>query len=131
MPKIIHTMIRVLDPERSKKFYGDGFGFIVAHQLNFPNFTLIYLRNSENDFEIELTYNHDRKEPYTHGDGYGHYAFVTENIQEMHDKLTAMGASPAAIKEFKQEGELLARFFFVVDPDGYKIEVLEKWGHYH
>ncbi|MDY7547207.1 VOC family protein [Glaciimonas sp. CA11.2] len=131
MPKIIHTMIRVLDPERSKNFYREGFGFAVSHQLDFPDFTLVYLRSPENDFEIELTHNHDRTEPYTHGDGYGHYAFVTDDLASMHAKLTALGHAPAAIKEFKQDEALLAQFFFVVDPDGYKIEVLEKWGHYH
>ncbi|QRX81309.1 VOC family protein [Glaciimonas sp. PAMC28666] len=130
MAKIIHTMIRVLDPERSKNFYRDGFGFEVSHQLDFPGFTLVYLRSPENDFEIELTHNHDRKEPYTHGDGYGHYAFVADDLASMHTKLLDLGYSPAAIKEFKQDETLLARFFFVVDPDGYKIEVLEKWGHY-
>jgi lactoylglutathione lyase len=130
MPKIIHTMIRVLDPARSMQFYGDGFGMSASHRLDFPDFTLIYLRNPENDFEIELTHNHDRKEPYTHGDGYGHYAFVTDDLQAMHGKLEQLGYAPMVIKEFKQDGALLARFFFVTDPDGYKIEVLEKWGHY-
>ena len=123
-------MIRVIDPERSQHFYREGFGFDISHKLSFPDFTLIYLRNPENDFEIELTHNHDRVEPYTHGDGYGHYAFAVDNLDEMHAKLTALDFIPTHIKEFKQDDALLARFFFVTDPDGYKIEVLEKWGHY-
>lgn len=123
-------MIRVLDPVRSMEFYGQAFGFEETHRLSFPDFTLIYLRNPESDFEIELTHNHDRTEPYTHGDGYGHYAFVTDNLDAMHRRLTGLGYAPAAIKEFKPGAELLARFFFLNDPDGYKIEMLEKWGHY-
>ena len=130
MPKLIHTMIRVLDPERTKKFYSEGFGFSITHQVNFPDFTLIYMRNPEDDFELELTHNHDRTEPYTHGDGYGHYAFVTEDVTATRSKLEGLGYAPLPIKEFKQDGALLARFFFIQDPDGYKIEVLEKWGHY-
>lgn len=130
MPKIIHTMIRVLDPDRSLQFYGDGFGFSVSHRLDYPDFSLIYLRNPESEFDLELTHNRDRTEPYTHGDGYGHIGIVTDDLQAMHDKLSAMGCTPAAIKEFEQDETLLARFFFVLDPDGYKIEVLEKWGHY-
>ncbi|EGF32629.1 Lactoylglutathione lyase [Oxalobacteraceae bacterium IMCC9480] len=130
MPKIIHTMIRVLDPDRSLQFYGEGFDFAVSHRLDYPDFSLIYLRNPESEFELELTHNRDRTEPYTHGDGYGHIGIVTDDLQAMHDKLSAMGCAPAAIKEFKQDETLLARFFFVLDPDGYKIEVLEKWGHY-
>jgi lactoylglutathione lyase len=130
MSKIIHTMIRVLDPQRSRKFYSDCFGLTLSHQLDFPDFTLIYLRDPESNFEIELTHNHGRTEPYTHGDGYGHIGIVTDDLAALHDKLTTLGYAPAAIKEFKQDGALLARFFFVVDPDGYKIEALEKWGHY-
>lgn len=130
MPKIIHTMIRVLDPVRSLKFYSEGFGFSITHRLDFDDFSLIYIKNPENDFEIELTHNFSRTEPYTHGDGYGHYAFATDDLDQMHAKLTQLGYAPAAIKEFKQDGALLARFFFVQDPDGYKIEVLQKHGHY-
>jgi lactoylglutathione lyase len=130
MPKIIHTMIRVLDPVRSLQFYGDGFGFAVTHRLDYPDFSLIYLRNPESEFELELTHNRERTEPYTHGDGYGHIAFVTDDLQAMHDKLSAMQYAPLPIKEFKDGDTLLARFFFVLDPDGYKIEVLQEWGHY-
>jgi hypothetical protein len=87
MPKIIHTMIRVFDPERSIRFYSEGFGFAISHRLDFDDFSLIYLRNPENDFEIELTHNKGRTEPYTHGDGYGHYAFVVEELEPMQSKL--------------------------------------------
>ena len=130
MPKIIHTMIRVLDPERSIKFYSEGFGFSISHRLDFDDFSLIYLRNPENDFEIELTHNFSRSEPYTHGDGYGHYAFVVDDLESIQNKLEILGYKPLPIKEFKKDGELLARFFFVQDPDGYKIEVLHTGGHY-
>jgi lactoylglutathione lyase len=130
MPKIIHTMIRVFDPVCSLKFYEEGFGFAITHRLDFDDFSLIYIKNPENDFEIELTHNFSRTKPYTHGDGYGHYAFVTSDLQHLHDKLNKLGFAPLPIKEFKKEGELLARFFFVQDPDGYKIEVLQEGAHY-
>lgn len=130
LPKIIHTMIRVLDLERSITFYAKGFGFAETHRLAYPDFTLVYLKNPESAFEIELTHNHDRTTPYTHGDGYGHYAFVTDDLEESHRDLSAIGAKPLPIKEFKKGDDLLARFFFVQDPDGYKIEVLGRGGHY-
>ena len=123
-------MIRVFDPERSIQFYSKGFGFSISHRLDFDDFSLIYLKNPENDFEIELTHNYSRKEPYTHGDGYGHYAFVVDDLESMQTKLEKLGYNPLPIKEFKKDGELLARFFFVQDPDGYKIEVLQTGGHY-
>ena len=60
MAKLIHTMIRVLDLERSLRFYRDAFGLDEVHRLDFPTFALVYLRNRENDFEVELTLNKDR-----------------------------------------------------------------------
>ncbi len=130
MAKVIHSMIRVLDLERSMTFYYDAFGLEESHRLDFPDFALVYLRNSENDFEIELTLNKGREEPYTHGTGYGHIAVVVSDATAEHQRLCTLGYQPADVKEFKHGEELLARFFFVQDPDGYKIEVLEHHGHY-
>ena len=86
MPKIIHTMIRVFDPVRSIRFFSYGFGFSISHRLDFDDFSLVYLRNPENDFEIELTHNYSRTEPCTHGDGYGHYAFVMDDLDSVQSK---------------------------------------------
>ena len=130
MPKLIHTMIRVLDLEASKRFYAQAFGLVPSHTLDFPDFALAYLRNAENDVEIELTLNKGRTEPYTHGTGYGHVAFATADLDGDHARLTALGFNPLPIKEFRDGDVLLARFFFVLDPDGYKIEVLARHGHY-
>lgn len=79
---------------------------------------------------IELTSNKDRKEHYTHGDGYGHVAVVVDDVASRHTAITAAGYAPQAIKEFKRGDELLARFIFIQDPDGYKVEILERHGHY-
>jgi lactoylglutathione lyase len=130
MAKMIHTMIRVLDLEKSLKFYREAFQFTPSHTLDFPDFSLVYLRNQDNDVEIELTHNKGRTEPYTHGTGYGHVAYAVDHLDATHSELTKLGYSPLEIKEFKRGEQLLARFFFVVDPDGYKIEVLQKFGHY-
>ncbi|MBI2748295.1 MAG: VOC family protein [Burkholderiales bacterium] len=130
MAKVIHTMLRVLDLERSTSFYAKALGLRESHRLDFPEFALVYLRNDENDFEVELTLNKGRTEPYTHGDGYGHFAVVVDDLAGEHARFAAQGLNPAPIKEFKPNGTLLARFFFVQDPDGYKIEMLERHGHY-
>ncbi len=123
-------MIRVLDLERSLKFYADVLDLHEAHRLDFPDFALVYLRNAQNDFEVELTLNKGRSEPYTHGDGYGHIGVVVPDATASQAALLAKGYAPAAVKEFKRGDELLARFFFIQDPDGYKIEMLERHGHY-
>jgi lactoylglutathione lyase len=130
MAKAIHTMIRVLEERRAVDFYDKAFGLKPSSRLDFPTFTLIYLRNAEADFEIELTVNKDRKEPYTHGDGYGHVAVVVDDLPAEHARFQKLGLNPLDIKEFAPEGKLIARFFFVQDPDGYKIEVLQRHGHY-
>ena len=130
MAKVIHSMIRVLDLERSLKFYADVLELHETHRLDFPDFALVYLRNAQNDFEVELTLNKGRTEPYTHGDGYGHIGVVVPDATASQAALLAKGYKPAAVKEFKRGDELLARFFFIQDPDGYKIEMLERHGHY-
>lgn len=130
MAKIIHSMIRVLDEARSLDFYAKAFGLEPAERLPFDGFTLIYLRNAENDVELELTVNHDRATPYTHGDGYGHLAVAVADLDGEHARLTALGLPVTPVKEFAPGGALLARFFFVTDSDGYKIEVLQRHGRY-
>lgn len=130
MAKVIHSMIRVLDLDRSITFYNKAFGLKVADHFDFDGFALVYLRNDENDFEIELTLNKERTEPYTHGDGYGHVAVCVPDVKAEHERFKKEGLNPNDVKEFHRDGELMARFFFVQDPDGYKIEVLERHGRY-
>ena len=55
MAKAIHSMIRVLDEQRSVDFYQQAFALSIAERLDFDTFTLVYLSNAENSFELELT----------------------------------------------------------------------------
>jgi lactoylglutathione lyase len=130
MAKAIHMMIRVMDEQRSVEFYRQAFGLGIADRFVFDSFTLVYLRNPEADFEIELTVNHGRTEPYTLGNGYGHVAVAVDDLDAEHARLAAAGFSPEPIKEFHRDGALMARFFFLTDPDGYRIEVLQRHGRY-
>src|SRR6059036_1367936 len=99
MAKPVHSMIRVFDEAKSLDFYARAFGLEVADHLKFDDFALIYLRHPSSPFEVELTVNFDRKEPYP-------------------------------LRDFKHDGKTLARFFFVADPDGYKIEVIQRGGRF-
>lgn len=131
MTKFIHAMIRVLDEQRSLEFYRSALGMEIEDRLPFDGFTLVYLRNRENDFELELTVNHDQIEPYTHGSGYGHLAVSTDDIYAEQARMEQLGLEPTPVKDFNDDaGALIARFFFIVDPDGYKIEVLQRQGRY-
>ncbi|MBH0238633.1 VOC family protein [Methylobrevis albus] len=130
MAKAIHSMIRVLDEARSVEFYRRAFGLEIADRFDFPDFVLVYLRNADADFEVELTVNKGRTTPYDLGDGYGHIAFAVADLEAEHARFTEEGLMPRKIVAFERDGALLARFFFVEDPDGYKIEVLQAHGRY-
>jgi lactoylglutathione lyase len=130
MAKAIHSMIRVLEEARSLAFYERAFGLQIADRLDFPDFTLVYLSNAEAPFELELTINKGRADPYDLGTGYGHIAFVVDDLDAEHARFEAGGLKPRKIVEFNRDGALIARFFFVEDPDGYKIEVLQKHGRF-
>lgn len=130
MAKAIHSMIRVLDEGRSVEFYSKAFGLEVADRFAFDGFTLVYLRNAEADFEVELTINQGRTDPYALGDGYGHLAVAVDDVDGERERLNSLGYAPTPVKNFEHGGKLLARFFFVQDPDGYKIEVLQRYGRY-
>ena len=130
MARPVHSMIRVFDEGKSVDFYNRAFGLEVAERLKFDDFALIYMRNPSSPFEVELTVNFDRKQPYTHGDGYGHIAVVVDNLEAEHARFERDKLSPGPMRDFKHNGKTLARFFFVTDPDGYKIEVIEKGGRF-
>lgn len=130
MPKLIHLMIRVADLDRSIGFYQNAFGMTETHRLDFKDFTLVYLREPESGHEIELTLNKGTDTPYTHGSGYGHVAFAVDGIEAFRDKLLALGLQPGDLKSLSTDDQPAARFFFITDPDGYKIEVLSREGHY-
>jgi len=130
MAKMIHSMIRVLDEARALAFYEAAFGLRVAERLDFPEFTLIYLANEESGFELELTVNKGRSEPYDLGNGYGHLAVSVPDVAAEHARMEAAGLAPRKLVDFAPAGTVIARFFFIADPDGYQIEVLQRGGRY-
>lgn len=128
MAKMIHSMIRVRDEVRSLAFY-ELFGLEVAERLDFESFSLIYLSNPEGGFELELTVNKGDK-TYDLGNGYGRLAFLEDDLETLHGRLAEAGHQPREIKDFAPDGDVVARFFFVADPDGYEIEVLARKGRF-
>ena len=131
MAKAVHSMVRVLDEARSVSFYQKAFGLSVAERIDFPEFALVYLSNAEAPFEVELTINKGNTQPYDLGTGYGHIAFVVDDLEAEHRRFEAENLKPRKIVELNRGGTLLAKFFFVEDPDGYKIEVLQRHGRFH
>ena len=91
--RMLHTCVRVKNLEESLKFYKEGFGLIETNRKDFPEhkFTLVYLSNEVNGYEIELTYNYDVEKPYDLGNGYSHIAVGVDNLEEMREKHIALG----------------------------------------
>jgi lactoylglutathione lyase len=130
MAKLAHSMIRVLNEAVSVQFYHDTFGLEVVDRLDFESFTLIYMALPTSTFELELTVNKSRDTPYDLGDGYGHLAVVVDDLVEAHATASKTEFGPGDIVDFCPGGERVARFFFIKDPDGYQIEVIEKGGRF-
>lgn len=130
MAKPVHSMIRVRDEERARDYYARAFGLELVDRFDWDTFTLVYLRHPSSAFELELTVNKDRSKPYELGDGYGHLAVVVDDVDAEHARFAREGLETGPVRDFRHDGRTLARFFFATDPDGYKIEVIEKGGRF-
>ena len=120
--KMAHTCVRVKDLEASLDFYTKAFGFEESNRRDFPEakFTLVYLTLPGDDYELELTYNYDHP-GYDLGDGYGHIAIATEDVPALHEKHKEAGFE---ITDLKGLPGVPPSYYFIIDPDGYKIEVV-------
>lgn len=117
-----HTCYRVSNLEKSIEFYKNAFNFSVKRERDFPEhkFTLVYLTLPDDNYELELTYNYD-KNSYDLGDGYGHIAISVEDLEELHKKHKKLGYNVTDLKGLPGHP---ASYYFIIDPDGYKIEVI-------
>ena len=130
MAKAIHTMIRVFDEDKAVDFYKRGFGFDVSGRFDFDDFTLVFMKDPESDFEIELTVNKGQDAPYDHGNAYGHLALGVDDLDAEHARLEGENLEPGKKFEVALTDGSPARGFFVTDPDGYKIEIVERRGRF-
>ena len=121
--KMLHTCIRVMNLEKSLEFYQNALGLIETRRKDFPDyeFTLVYLSDKENGYELELTYNYNPEKPYDLGNGFSHIAVGTPDLESSHEKHIAMGYEVTPLKGLPGEAP---HYYFVTDPDGYKVEVL-------
>lgn len=125
--KMKHTMIRVLDLDRSIAFYQEALGFEeVKRQDEFDcDFTLVFLGDGSPDgHQLELTYNYGQVDPYDLGTAYGHLAVKVEDLQASYAHHKAQGYKPTQPKGLG--GDEKPRYYFITDPDGYKIEIIRK-----
>ena len=115
---MVHQNFNVLDLERSLKFYEEALGLQPKRKKDAEDgsFTLVYLSNEASDFELELTWLRDRKEPYDLGEGEFHLACRVDDFAAAHERHEKMGC---ICFENPKMG-----IYFIVDPDGYWIEIV-------
>jgi len=126
--KYLHTMIRVKDLDKSLDFYTRLLGMKELRKKDFPTgrFTLAFVGYGDevNNTVVELTHNWDQDEPYDLGSGFGHLALGVPDIYGTCTALEKEGVSiPRPPGPMKHGGSVIA---FIEDPDGYKIELIEK-----
>lgn len=126
--KLLHTMIRVKDIDKSLKFYTELMNMKVTEKRRLDDCWLYFLTDEENTCQIELTYNDETpKDGYNIGNGFGHLAFCTKSLKEFSEKLNKLGYKYLYEPfDLTGKGSMIA---FVQDPDGYEIELIEsvKW----
>jgi len=126
--RLLHTMIRVRDLDKSLDFYTRLLGMTLFRKDDYPSgeFTLAFVGygDEESNAVIELTHNWGRTEPYDLGTGFGHLAIGVPDIYGTCERLAAEGANiPRPPGPMKHGGSVIA---FIEDPDGYKIELIER-----
>lgn len=126
--RMLHTMVRVLDLDKSIDFYTRLLGMNLIRRKDYESgrFTLAFVGYGDEakGAVIELTHNWDQKEPYTIGSGFGHMAIGVPDIYGTCEKLAKEGVKiPRPPGPMKHGGSVIA---FIEDPDSYKIELIER-----
>lgn len=124
----VHTCYRILDPEKSIDFYANKMGMQKVGEMHFSDATNYFFAFEESTEApmLELTHNHDRTEPYDPGDGYSHVAFTVDDLEGTVRELKEGGVEVALEpKTMTVEGHDY-RIAFVKDPDGYRVELIER-----
>ena len=126
--RVLHTMIRVMDLEKSLAFYVGQLGMKLLRRKDYPDgkFTLAFVGYGGEDIHsvIELTHNWGREQPYEIGTGFGHLALAVADLHGACDRLAKAGVKiPRPPGPMKHGGSAIA---FIEDPDGYRIELIQR-----
>jgi len=126
--RMLHTMLRVKNLDKSIAFYTEHLGMKLLRKNDYTGgrFTLAFVGygDESSNTVLELTHNWDQEEPYEPGTGYGHIALGVQDIYRTCEKLKAAGVSiPRPAGPMRHSTTLIA---FIQDPDGYKIELVER-----
>jgi lactoylglutathione lyase len=124
----IHTCYRILDPERSADFYVNKLGLKKVGEMHLSDATNHFFAVEEEPSHpmLELTHNHGRTEAYEKGDGYAHVAFVVDDLEGTVERLQDQGVKVTLEPKTLTANGHDYRISFVEDPDGYKVELVER-----
>lgn len=126
--RMMHTMIRVLDLDRSLAFYTGPLGMKLLRKSDYPDgkFTNAFVGYGpeESNTVVELTYNWGREQPYEVGTGFGHLALGVPDVYKTCETLTNMGVKITRPPGPMKHGKTVIAF--IEDPDGYKIELIQR-----
>jgi lactoylglutathione lyase len=122
--QLVHTCLRVLDPEASVAFYR-ALGFEERGRLNFESAYNVYLGLPGDGDRLELTVNVGRTEAYDLGEGYNHLAVTVEDIGQALGRLSEIGVEPEKPPYRPGGRDDLPLIAFVADPDGYRVELID------
>lgn len=113
-----HYNYNVLDLQKSIQFYENALGLkeVRRKEAEDGSYILVYLGDGKTDFTLELTWLHDRKEPYNLGENEFHLAFVTQDFEKAHQKHKEMGC-------ICFENDAMG-IYFINDPDNYWLEIV-------
>lgn len=120
--ELVHTCIRVLDPDASVAFYRK-LGFELRGRLNFETAYNLYMGLPGDGDRLELTVNVGREGPYDLGDGYNHIAMTVDDLDATLAELARQGVEPER-PPYEVPGKPI-RIAFVRDPDGYRVELVD------
>ena len=124
MPELIHTCYRIADIDRSVAFYR-ALGFEEMGRFPIRDEAInVFMGLPGDGPRLELTHNFDQREPYQTGTGYGHIAITADDLDATLERLAAAGIEPEKPPYSVREGG--SRLCFVRDPDGYRIELIER-----
>ena len=124
--ELIHTCYRITDIDRSVDFYGKlGFKELMRMPIG-DEATNVFMGLPDDGARLELTFNHGKTDPYEIGTGYGHIAITADDLDVTLERLAEIGIEPEKPPYTVRDGG--SRLCFVRDPDGYRIELIEKKG---
>ena len=127
MASFLHTMVRITDPERSRAFY-EALGFRFSRDMDIVRngeleATNYFFSIGDQENVLELTFNHDGR-TYELGTAYGHIALGVDDLDDTLGRLKQQGIEPERPPYSVREGG--SRLCFVQDPDGYRVELIER-----